>query len=496
MDTPKPKLLIFIIAFNAEKTIEKSLQSVKEELFQKYNIEILIINDASTDHTFETMKLLSADHPALPIKLLHNPVSVGYGGNQKLGFHYSIIHRFDYILLLHTECNYTISIIHGLLTPLSESRADFVLGSRNLVKKKNRRGIPIYKSMGNSLLKGFQNRMLHTRLSDYLSGYRAFSVKALESIPFEKNSDNFIFDTEIIIQFLQSNYKIAEIPIPPYHSRRINFFRGVSYGAGIIRSVLLYKLHQLYILYQRNFDIDAEHINYTPKLGYQSSHTLAEMHVAPNTHVMDLGCDKGFIATALKKKGCYVEGVDMVIPENVQFFDRFYPMDLNTVEKLGSLERFDTILILDVIEHLMNPESFLDHIRSMSGRKFPDIIITTPNIAFISIRIGLLFSSFNYGKQGILDMTHKRLFTFRSLRRLLRQSGYIIKETQGIPAPFPKALGINRFSLFLVWINRMLIKISKSLFSYQIFIKVTPTPRVNDLLEDSIREAEIRNQNL
>jgi len=496
MDTPKPKLLIFIIAFNAENTLEKSFQSLTEELFQKYDIEILIINDASTDNTFETMKVFAANHPGLPIKLLHNPVSVGYGGNQKLGFHYSIIHAFDYVLLLHSECTYTLSIIEGLLSPLMELRADFVLGSRNILKKKKRSAIPMYKSIGNKLLRGFQNHMLHTRLSDYLSGYRAFSVKALSSLPFEKNSDHFIFDTEIVIQFLQGKLKIAEIPIPMYHSPRINFGRGLNYGVSIIRSVLLYKLHQLYILYQRNFDIDAEHIDYTPKFGYLSSHTLAEENVAAGSRVMDLGCDKGFIAAALKQKGCYVEGVDVVVPKEIQFFDQFHPMDLNNIEKLGSLEKFDTILILDVIEHLINPESFLDHIRTLSGRKFPDIIITTPNIAFITIRIGLLFSSFNYGKQGILDMTHKRLFTFRSLRRLLRQSGYILTMTRGIPAPFPKALGINRFSLFLVWVNQALIKISKSLFSYQIFVKATPTPRVNDLLENSIREAEIKNQEL
>ena len=136
---------------------------------------------------------------------------------------------------------------------------------------------------------------------------------------------------------------------------------------------------------------------------------------------------------------------------------------------------------------------FLDKVREKIKLNRPTIIITVPNIAFIIIRLQLLFSHFNYGKQGILDLTHKRLFTFYSIKKLLKSSGYEIKKVRGIPAPFPKAVGINKFGMFLLNINNALISLNKSLFSYQIYIEATPTPVVSELLKYSVLKSSLRN---
>ena len=140
------------------------------------------------------------------------------------------------------------------------------------------------------------------------------------------------------------------------------------------------------------------------------------------------------------------------------------------------IQDYDYYLLLDVIEHLKDPEAFLDSLRARLDDAPRTLIITTPNIAFIVPRLMLLFGQFNYGQAGILDRTHTRLFTFRTLRRLLRDAGFQILVMKGIPAPIPKAIGDSRLSRALLRLNQALIRMSPGLFSYQIFVSATVTP--------------------
>jgi hypothetical protein len=153
-----------------------------------------------------------------------------------------------------------------------------------------------------------------------------------------------------------------------------------------------------------------------------------------------------------------------------------------------SARDYDYVLLLDIIEHLAHPEAFLDRLRrslaSLDGR--PKIIVTTGNVVFLIVRLQALVGNFNYGKKGILDLTHTRLYTFGTLRTLLEQCGFVVEEARGIPAPFPAALGLSAFSRLLVRVNGLLIRVSRGLFSYQIFMRVAPTPTVDALLEDSM----------
>jgi len=143
----------------------------------------------------------------------------------------------------------------------------------------------------------------------------------------------------------------------------------------------------------------------------------------------------------------------------------------------------DYLLLLDIIEHLNSPEKFLDNLREiLPDKENTTILITVPNVAFFIIRFRLFFGEFQYGKSGILDLTHCRLFTESSLKILLSQSGYEIIDLRGIPAPFPKALGDNFASRALLALNRFFIKLSRGMFSYQIFVRAKALPTVNDLL--------------
>jgi 2-polyprenyl-3-methyl-5-hydroxy-6-metoxy-1,4-benzoquinol methylase len=152
---------------------------------------------------------------------------------------------------------------------------------------------------------------------------------------------------------------------------------------------------------------------------------------------------------------------------------------------------FDYVLLLDVIEHLHSPETFVESLRN-ARRQDRDtrIIVSTGNVAFVITRLMLLSGFFHYGARGILDLTHTRLFTFATIRKLFEQANYRIEEIRGIPAPIPLALGDTALARFLVSVNHFFIKISRSLFSYQIFLVAKPLPSLEVLLEGAIASGD------
>ncbi len=153
--------------------------------------------------------------------------------------------------------------------------------------------------------------------------------------------------------------------------------------------------------------------------------------------------------------------------------------------------------MLDVLEHLSEPERFLEQLRqALSLNLSCRVIVSTGNIAYFITRTMLMLGQFNYGKRGLLDLTHTRLFTFSSFRRSLVQSGFTVSETRGIPGPFPLALGDNLASRFLLGINQFLIHLSRGLFSYQIFMIVKATPTLESLLRDAQEQSAKRAQGL
>jgi len=231
-------------------------------------------------------------------------------------------------------------------------------------------------------------------------------------------------------------------------------------------------------------------------LGFPSSHQFALDRVDHKTVVFDIGCGPGFMAYELFKKQIKVISLDHCIqPMTKQYSFETIEADIEKYDLSSNINKIDTFLILDIIEHLKKPEIFLRQLREHYSSDAPKVIITTGNIAFFSIRLGLLFGQFNYGKTGILDLDHTRLFTFSSMRRILLDSGYEILEEKGIPAPFPLAFGDRLFSRILLRINSFLIRFSKSLFLPMAFI-VKPKPTLNVLLQHAIASSQRKRENL
>lgn len=485
------RLLIFIVAYNAEKHISKVLDRIHRSIFEDYDYEILIIDDHSADRTFEVAREYRRSNPDLNITVLFNPDNQGYGGNQKLGYRYAIINGFDYVVLLHGDGQYAPEFLDKMVEPLKDGGHQAVFGSRMLRKKDALKGgMPLYKFVGNIILTRLQNLILGAGLSEFHSGYRAYSVEALSGLPIERNSNDFEFDTQIIIQLLLARMQIAEIPIPTFYGDEICHVNGIRYAWNVLVASVQSKLHRLNLFYKMEYDIDSGKIPYTLKLGYTSSHTMALDRVPDNSKVLDLGAGPGLMAGELLKKGCEITGLDIYDQEENINFNNYIKGNLNAPDFKLQIGDYDVILMLDVIEHVDDPELLMDYIRKhIHPSRKPLILLTTPNIAFFITRLQLFFGNFNYGKKGILDRTHKRLFTFGTLKKLCNQTGYKLKKTRGIPAPYPEAIGHNWISILLLSLNKGLIRISKRLFSYQIYAELQPTPVVENLLRYSIEHS-------
>jgi 2-polyprenyl-3-methyl-5-hydroxy-6-metoxy-1,4-benzoquinol methylase len=495
----RPRLLIFVVAYYAESTLQWVLDRVPTQLYEDFDCEILVVDDGSKDRTFEVGSQYQRAHAGIRITVLQNEHNQGYGGNQKVGYFYAIAQGFDFVALLHGDGQYAPEELPRLLEPLTSGRADAVFGSRMLEPGKALAGgMPLYKYVGNRILTTLQNVLLGSRLSEFHSGYRIYSVAALRQVPFQLNSNDFHFDTEIIIQLLNAGCRLIELPIPTYYGDEICRVNGMKYARDVIWTTLQNVAHRSGFRYQRRFDptpraahheaaSGASNTHYDLKLGYPSSHTYALEAVREGSRVIDIGSGPGGLALELVEKGCRVTVVDQY-PLSVAADVKTVVQNLDE-ELTFDVREQDVLLLLDIIEHLRDPEWFLEQLRRQFGHEPKTLILTTPNIAFIVQRLMLLFGQFNYGKAGILDRTHMRLFTFHTLRRLLTDEGFRIKRIRGVPAPFPKVLGNGWLGKGAVLLNLGLIRLSRSLFSYQIYVEAESTPHVSFVLADSQRRS-------
>ncbi len=492
----QPRILIFLVAYEAQSSLEKVLDRIPQEVFD-YDTEILVIDDSSKDNTFK-IGIIYSKNQKYAIKILYNNENQGYGGNQKLGYSYAVRNKFDIVVLLHADGQYAPECVPMLIKPIIDNEADAVMGSR-MIKSGDalKGGMPLYKYVGNKVLTKIQNILLSTDLSEFHSGYRVYRVSTLAKIPFQYNTNNFHFDTEIIIQLVFGNFRIKELPIPTFYGDEICRVNGTKYAKNVVIATLMSLFHKFNIFYDRKFDIDIN-INtfYDLKLGYLSSHTVPLNAIPQGSRVLDIGCGPGGFARELRKKDCKIDGMDIYEPEDKALFENYFCWDTSKWFFNFDISPYDFILLLDVIEHFTKPEAFLDSLRINAKIKQPKLIITTGNVAFFVIRLQLLLGHFNYGKQGILDLTHTKLYTFKTLRKLFTQCGFKIEKMTGIPAPFPKILGVNLFSKFLLKINSLLILVSKGLFSYQIFMTATPITTVDALLDEYISRSKVKEQEI
>ena len=241
------KLVVIMPAYNAEKTLIKTYNEIPKDIVD----EIILADDASTDNTVEISEKLN-------IKTIIHRTNKGYGANQKTCYDYALKENPDIIIMLHPDYQYTPKLIYAMASLIAVGEYDVVLASRILGRGALKGGMPVYKYIANRLLTFFQNLVLGYKLTEYHTGFRAYSSEVLKKIPYKKNSDDFIFDNEILIQIIYHGFKIAEISCPTKYfpeASSINFRRSIKYGLGIVFNCFKYVLHKMKI---RKFNLLSE----------------------------------------------------------------------------------------------------------------------------------------------------------------------------------------------------------------------------------------------
>src|SRR4030043_648267 len=230
------RLVVIMPAYNAEKTLRQTYA----ELPHEYVDDVILVDDASSDQTAKIAQELG-------IKTIVHRKNTGYGANQKTCYREALRHGADIIVMLHPDYQYSPLLVTAMASMIVSGHYDVVLGSRILGGKSLAGGMPLYKYIANRFLTLVENLALGVKLSEFHTGYRAFSRRVLETLPLEKNSDNFVFDNEMLAQAVYFGFKIGEISCPTKYFRdasSINFSRSVIYGFGVLGTSLRFMLHR------------------------------------------------------------------------------------------------------------------------------------------------------------------------------------------------------------------------------------------------------------
>ncbi len=231
----KKKIIIVLPAYNAEKTLEKTYNEIPFDIVD----EVILVNDYSTDNTLEIAKKIGIKH------IINHQKNLGYGGNQKSCYDKAIKLEADIIVMIHPDYQYTPKLLHSMCYLIANNVYEVVLGSRILGNGALKGGMPIYKYFFNRVLTLTQNILMNQKLSEYHTGYRAFSSQVLKSISYMNNSNDFVFDNQMLAQICYNDYEIAEITCPTKYfedASSINLKRSVVYGFGVLRTSLQYFL--------------------------------------------------------------------------------------------------------------------------------------------------------------------------------------------------------------------------------------------------------------
>jgi 2-polyprenyl-3-methyl-5-hydroxy-6-metoxy-1,4-benzoquinol methylase len=468
---PGPKIGILIVAYNAQSTLAGVLDRIPADFRPKVH-EILVCDDASKDATY-LVGLGYKQISELPLTVIRHPENLGYGGNQKAGYRMAIEHGLDIVVLLHGDGQYAPERLPEIVAPLERGEGDAVLGSRMMRAGEARKGgMPMYKYLGNRILSTFQNGLLGMDLSEWHSGYRAYSVAALREVAFDDNSDGFNFDTQIIIQLHDRHKRIMEVPIPTYYGDEICHVNGLSYARDVAADVVRYRLRSAGL---GRGTPAADDGAYALKVSPDSSHgrLVARLSAERPSRVLDLGCSDGRLSERLRAQGHHVTGVDLLeLPGVRQRVDTFVAADLDggLPDEVG--EGFDFILCADVVEHTKEPEILLRQAKQRL-RRGGVLLASVPNFGHWYARGRVALGAFDYDQRGILDRTHLRFFTRNSFSRLARRVGFEVRQAEPVGLPFEN-LAPGRPARALKGLERIGLALYPKLFGYQFIFELTP----------------------
>jgi glycosyltransferase involved in cell wall biosynthesis len=230
------KIVVIMPAYNAEKTLERTYREIPFEFVD----EVILVDDASRDRTSEIARKMG-------IHTIVHAENLGYGANQKTCYRTALTRGADIVIMVHPDYQYTPKLAPAMASMIAYGEFDAVLASRILGVGALRGGMPLYKYVANRFLTLFENLLLGHKLSEYHTGYRAFSREVLEKLPLEENSDDFVFDNQMLAQLIWFGYRIGEVSCPTKYSHdssSISFRRSVTYGFGVLKTSLQFRLQK------------------------------------------------------------------------------------------------------------------------------------------------------------------------------------------------------------------------------------------------------------
>jgi len=468
----KHRVALFIVAYNAEGHIQQTLKRIPEIIRHRFT-EIFIIDDSSRDATITVAERTAQELGLLHFKIMKTPVNQGYGGNQKLGYTYAIEQNFDYVILLHGDGQYPPELLPRIIREFRDPLQAGIFGSRMMAPLQALKGgMPLYKWVGNIILTKTENFLMGSHLSEFHSGYRSYKVEALKKILFLKNSNDFHFDTDIIIQFFAQNLSIKEVSMPTHYGDEICRVDGFKYAWNCIKSVIKYRLHRVGLFYQPSLDIKTPSLrNYSEKKHGNTLHAFIQnLHWKDSDIVADLGGNDGTLSDAIARKTHSVTAVDIEKPHASLPNTHNIAFDLNQdfTLTLGK-KKYNRVLALDIIEHLSDPETSIERIHTIM-KDGGILCASTANIAYILMRLTHFVGWFNYGKRGILDKTHHRLFTVYSFKHLLKTNGFRIRKVIGFGPPLADQISNTGLIAFIDTLSGKLARLVPSLFAFNFLI--------------------------
>jgi glycosyltransferase involved in cell wall biosynthesis len=475
------KIAIVVVAYNAEKTLRSVLDRIQPDMVKRIS-SVIICDDSSTDDTYNKALEYRHSNTQLPILVVRNPTNQGYGGNQKTGYQIAFDDGADIVVMLHGDGQYAPEILDEMVEPFTNPNVDAVFGSRMMSKGAARQGgMPLYKYYGNKILTTCENLLAGAELSEWHSGYRAYRVSTLKTLPLNRNSDGFDFDTQIILQLLERDARIVEIAIPTYYGDEICYVDGVTYARQIMVHALKYRFNMMGFgrnSNKRKSDVDV----YQRKTDDNSSHGKLLTHISkrPAGLLVDLGCSDGKLSSEFRQFGHTVVGVDIHqasgVTDNV---DQFIIANLDQGLPTELPSNIDIAVCADVLEHVREPEELLRELAKRLNRGGV-VVASIPNFGHWYPRLRTILGLFDYDSRGILDSTHVRFFTRRSFERTALAAGYTVNRIGYTGLPFEVVLrggNSNKVPSILRPIqilDTFLIKLRPQLFAYQMLYELRP----------------------
>ena len=433
----KKRIGIFVIAYNAVNKLDWTLDRVPKEVWEKVE-EVFLFDDCSTDNTYYAAVGYKSVKGIEKLTIHRNTKNLRYGGNQKAGYQYAIARGLDVVVMLHADGQYAPEVLPLLLEPFENDEADMVFGSR-MASGGNplQGGMPLYKFIGNKVLTFLENHITGMNLSEFHSGYRLYSCGALKSVPFMLNSNDWHFDTDILIQFKEAGLRIKELPIPTYYGDEICYVNGLLYAFNCLKSAVKYRLHKARLHYSPNYDVKASPCVYK-KADPVSSHAqiLSWLEQERPERVLEVGTATGLLTAEMKALGCHVVGIeqDKEMAEVARpYCEKLIVGDMETLD-FPEQQLFDAIILGDILEHVRNPQAMLTKLKAHL-RPEGKVLLSLPNVPNIRVRLQSLFGCFGYNRVGMLDESHLRFFTLASSKKLAKESGLDIIHIKATPIP-------------------------------------------------------------